>query len=68
MSGVQVGGAGGTVSVLGTQLLPTNGPVGQVTHKALALTGFASGTYLLCALVLIIVGVALRHWGTQTEA
>ena len=67
MSGVTAAGMGGMASVLGASFLPGNGPVGEASRAALAFTGFACGVYVAFALSLVLLGAALRFWGTRKE-
>lgn len=44
-----------------------NGPAVRATQAALAATGIAAGLYVAVALALILIGFALRQWGTKAE-
>ena len=56
-------------AVLAREALPAvagQGPAVQAAQTVLAVTGIAAGTYLAIALVLVMMGVVLRWWGTRT--
>jgi hypothetical protein len=38
----------------------------QAAQAALAVTGIAAGVYVAIALALILVGLVLRRWGSQS--
>ena len=67
-------GVGGTMVggvLLSREVLPQvvgSGPAVQGVQAALAVTGIAAAVYVAVALTLILIGLVLRHWGTQTEA
>lgn len=57
-------------AVLAREALPAvagQGPAVQAAQAVLAVTGIAAGTYLAVAVLLMIIGVMLRWWGTRTS-